>query len=176
VEPPAVAVKEASKTPAKTESPAAKKAPAKEPARQSPNPVADPGATAPTSPPATESAKEAATAVAEAPESAPAQDKSVAATATAAAPKAKKALPKAGGGSWAVVVESFAAEPEAYRRLNRVEGAGFVADVVPAQINGQTWHRVIVGGYASQDDAKTVATDLRGRGLGQAWVMQRKAE
>ena len=75
-----------------------------------------------------------------------------------------------------VVVGSFPSEAEAYRRLNRVEGAGVVGDVVPAQLNGQTWHRLVVPGYASQDDAKSVAADLRSRGLGQPWVYQRKAE
>jgi septal ring-binding cell division protein DamX len=53
---------------------------------------------------------------------------------------------------------------------------GLVADVVPTQINGQTWHRLVVPGYASQEDAKAIAADLKGRGLGQPWVYQRKSE
>jgi len=74
------------------------------------------------------------------------------------------------------VVESFATEADAYKRLNRVENAGLVADVIPAQINNQTWHRVVVPGYASQEEAKAIAAELKGRGLGQPWVYQRKGD
>jgi hypothetical protein len=130
-----------------------------------------------------EPAKPAAPTIAAAPEpSKPAADKPKPApeppppATTATAPKAKKPLPNAAGGAWAVVVESFATEADAYKRLNRVENAGLVADVIPAQINNQTWHRVVVPGYASQDEAKTIAAELKGRGLGQPWVYQRKSD
>jgi cell division septation protein DedD len=142
-------------------------------------PVSEP----PNTPAAAEPAKPAAPMIAAAPEpSKPAADKPKPApeaappAPTATAAKAKKPLPQAAGGAWAVVVESFATEADAYKRLNRVENAGLVADVIPAQINNQTWHRVVVPGYASQEEAKAIAAELKGRGLGQPWVYQRKGD
>ena len=109
---------------------------------------------------------------------APIAEATAASAATPTAPaKAKKPPPKPAGGAWTVVVESFPTEAAAYKRLNRIEGTGLIGDVLPVQINGETWHRVVVPGYGSQDDAKAAAADLRGRNLGrQPWVFQRSGD
>ena len=109
---------------------------------------------------------------------APVAEATAPSTATPTAPaKAKKPPPKPAGGAWTVVVESFPTEAAAYKRLNKIESTGLVGDVLPVQINGETWHRVVVPGYGSQDDAKAAAADMRGRNFGQQpWVFQRNSD
>ncbi len=147
----------------------------KTPATESPRAVAAAVPAKPAAPPVAV-APETPKPTAEKPKPVPEAGSPAAAPPVAAAAKVKKPLPQAAGGAWGVVVESFASEADAYKRLNRVENMGLVADVVPTQINGQTWHRLVVPGYASQEDAKAIAADLKGRGLGQPWVYQRKSE
>ncbi len=90
-----------------------------------------------------------------------------------AAPKpAKKPLPEPGQGPWTLIIESFASDRDAERRLATLEKSGIPAEIRPVEIEGQVWHRVVVTGYESQEAAKTVAADLRARKIGSPWVVR----
>ncbi len=91
----------------------------------------------------------------------------------APAPKpVKKPLPEPGGGPWTVIIESFASDRDAERRLTTLEKSGIPAEIRPVEIEGQVWHRVVVTGYETQDAAKSVAADLRTRKIGSPWVVR----
>jgi cell division septation protein DedD len=139
------------------------KAPAITPAAAPPAPAALPAtpaaATAPPKPAAPPSPAAADTAATKKP--------------VAPAPKpVRKPLPEPGRGPWTVIIESFASDRDAERRLTTLEKSGIPAEIRPVEIDGQLWHRVVVTGYETQDAAKSVAADLRTRKIGSPWVVR----
>jgi cell division protein FtsN len=84
----------------------------------------------------------------------------------------KKPLPEPGRGPWTLIIESFASDRDAERRLATLEKSGMPAEIRQVEIDGQVWHRVVVAGYDSQEAAKTVAADLRTRKIGSPWVVR----
>jgi cell division protein FtsN len=98
-----------------------------------------------------------------------------AATKKPAAPASKpvkKPLPEPGRGPWTLIIESFASDRDAERRLASLEKTGIPAEIRQVEIEGQVWHRVVVPGYESQEAARTVAADLRARKIGSPWVVR----
>lgn len=98
----------------------------------------------------------------------------------AAAPPAVKQLPPATpalaptGGNWALNIASYSESAVAEREAERLRAAGYGgARVQTASINGKTWHRVQLSGFASEGAARAAATELKGRlGLQNIWVLK----
>ncbi|MGE4133375.1 MAG: SPOR domain-containing protein [Bdellovibrionales bacterium] len=57
-------------------------------------------------------------------------------------------------GKYTVQVASFSDEKEAKEHAASLKGNGWNAFYLPAQVNGKTWYRVLVGLFNSQDSAK----------------------
>ena len=63
----------------------------------------------------------------------------------------------------------------AARWIGKVEAAGYRGEVLPVQIEGKTWQRVLLPGYASLEEARAalpfIEQDL---GVQGAWVTSRR--
>lgn len=96
-----------------------------------------------------------------------------------AAPSAVKLMPPApvalvpAGGSWALNIASYTESAVAEREAGRLRAAGYAVRVQAASINGKTWHRVQLPGFASEGAARTAASELKSRlGLQNIWVLK----
>ena len=94
------------------------------------------------------------------------------------APVAAKPAPaapaSAGSGAWALNIASFSEAAVAEREVVRLRAAGYASAVSqPATINGKSWHRVQIGGYASESAARAAALELKARlGVQNIWVLK----
>ena len=79
----------------------------------------------------------------------------------AAPPKAPNSTPPADG--WAVQIASFPTVREADARISELADAGHSVYRVAALVDGQTWYRVRIGGFASRDRAESARHDLARR-------------
>lgn len=80
--------------------------------------------------------------------------------------------PPGAGRSWAVQVLATPNEREALLLVQKLEAAGYPVFVTPTRKDGLTWHRVRVGTYGAQSEAKTVARDLQRRFELPTWVLE----
>lgn len=74
-------------------------------------------------------------------------------------------------GRWSLQLASARAQRSAERLLSQLRVAGFAAGVFPADVGGETWHRVVIVGFVSEADARAAGERLRGRfNLPPGWV------
>lgn len=91
----------------------------------------------------------------------------------AAAPSTTVATPPATRpqGDWVVYVSSHASQADAEVDIRKLKGSGIAAEIRSAEVRGATWHRVVVSGFSSKDDAaqyqKMIERDIGIRG---AWI------
>lgn len=92
----------------------------------------------------------------------------------AAKPAAATLPPAAGGGAWALNIASYSEAAVAEREVARLRAAGYASALSqPATINGKGWHRVQIGGYASEGSARAAALELKARlGVQNIWVLK----
>jgi cell division septation protein DedD len=75
-------------------------------------------------------------------------------------------------GNITIQVGSFNDRAQAEDRVNRLSAAGVTARIVAANLPGRgTWHRVQIGRFPSRDQAAGYASQLRGRGLVQDFIV-----
>lgn len=95
-------------------------------------------------------------------------------TATTPAATKKTSAKPAGTGEWAVVLVSFPTSAQAESERARLQKTGMSTEVHKSQVDGKTWFRVRVPGYASQDAAKSAIPSLETKsGIDGAWVARR---
>ena len=79
------------------------------------------------------------------------------------------------GGRFRIGVASVDSAELAARWIGKIEAAGYRGEVLPVQIEGKTWQRVLLPGYASLDEARAalpfIEQDLGVKG---AWVTSRR--
>lgn len=80
--------------------------------------------------------------------------------------------PPGAGRSWAVQVLATPNEREALLLVQKLEGSGYPVFVTPIRKDGLTWHRVRVGTYGAQSEAKAVARELQRRFELPTWVLE----
>lgn len=51
----------------------------------------------------------------------------------------------------------------AYEMVRRLHGLGYQPHLVPAQLNGQTWYKVMIGPYPTQESAAAAQTAMRAK-------------
>lgn len=75
---------------------------------------------------------------------------------------------------WALNVASYSDAAIASREAERLRGAGYAsAFTQTAQVNGKTWHRVQVSGFASEAAARSTALSLKtSLGFPNIWVLR----
>ena len=56
----------------------------------------------------------------------------------------------------------------------KAEAAGYRTELLAVEIDGKTWHRVLLPGYASLDDAKTVLPFIQQELAPDAWITSRR--
>jgi cell division septation protein DedD len=110
-------------------------------------------------PPAHREAPVAAAPAPGAESSAPPEEASTGAEEGAASAPAPPAETRRGG--YNIVIDAAMDRTAANRMASRLLALGYTSHIVPSQINGQTWYRVQVGPYSTQDDARAAQTQLR---------------
>jgi tetratricopeptide (TPR) repeat protein len=70
-----------------------------------------------------------------------------------------------GGRGYAVQIGSFARRMNAESEVKRLEGLGYAAYFVQAQVDGQDYFRVRIGPYSSREEASTALEELKTKGL-----------
>jgi cell division protein FtsN len=73
-------------------------------------------------------------------------------------PRAPSMAPPVSG--WAIQVGSYPTQAEAEARIAELTGHGVSAYRVAALVDGQTWHRVRVGGFSDRDRAESARAAL----------------
>lgn len=74
---------------------------------------------------------------------------------------------------WALNIASYADPASAEQQVQRLRDAGYPVVVQPATVNGKSWWRVQVPGYASQQDAKAAANEIQNKlGVRGIWVVR----
>lgn len=74
---------------------------------------------------------------------------------------------------WALNIASYADPASAERQVQLLRDAGYPVVVQPATVNGKSWWRVQVPGYASQQDAKAAANEIQNKlGVRGIWVVR----
>ncbi len=88
----------------------------------------------------------------------------------APAPLAEASL----AGSWSLNVASYSQPTAAEQEVARLRAAGYgSARTRPIELGGKTWHRVQIGGFASDGAARSAAQDLKQKlGLQNVWVLK----
>lgn len=80
--------------------------------------------------------------------------------------------PAGAGRAWAIQVLATPDEREALLLQQRLEGAGYPVFVTPTRKDGLTWHRVRVGTYSSETEARRAARELRRKFGLPTWVLE----
>ena len=68
-----------------------------------------------------------------------------------------------GGGVWRINLASYREAGAANARLATVQAAGYAADVVEVDVNGERWHRVSISSIAGYGDALGLVDDFAGQ-------------
>ena len=88
-----------------------------------------------------------------------------------AKPPEKPVVPE--GGPWALSVASFQDVGAAESQAQRLNGAGFGAQVVPVTVKGKPWYRVMIPGFSSAGAARQQAARIESElGMKGAWVFR----
>lgn len=91
--------------------------------------------------------------------SAPSEEASTGAEEGAASAPAPPAETRRRG--YNIVIDAAMDRTAANRMVSRLLALGYTSHIVPSQINGETWYRVQVGPYPTQDDARAAQAQLR---------------
>lgn len=103
----------------------------------------------------------------------PAPKPATAAAAPAPLAAAKPAPAARQGQEWSLNIASYADATSAEQQVQRLRDAGYPVVVQPATVNGKSWWRVQVPGYASQQDAKAAANEIQNKlGVRGIWVVR----
>lgn len=78
-------------------------------------------------------------------------------------------------GKFTVQVASFGNKDEAEKKSSELQGKGYKAFVVPAQVKGKNWYRVSVGLFASEKEAKEYRTEFLTHGYVETALVQKIA-
>lgn len=90
---------------------------------------------------------------------------------TSSAPAAASSEPARKEGNWAVNLMSFRRQATADKKLAQLRDDGIPATVRTIVHKGQTWYRLLVGGFADFAQAKAFAEKIRAKpGLSSAWI------
>lgn len=91
------------------------------------------------------------------------------------APEAPQKPQQTDAGRFRIAVASLAAPEIAAPWVGKAEAAGYRTELLAVEIEGKTWHRVLLPGYESLDAARAalpfIAQDL---GVSDAWVTSRR--
>ena len=87
-------------------------------------------------------------------------------------PAAAKSVTKPRRGSWVVNVASLTDAASAAAEQKRLKKAGIDTEVQKAVMEGHTWFRVRVTGFASREEAQAYADMAKGKLEGNPWVGQ----
>lgn len=83
------------------------------------------------------------------------------------------APPAAAATGWALNIASYADESPARQQAQKLREAGYRAATFAAVVNGRTWYRVQVQGFASEPAARTAIEALQARfGLKGIWIVR----
>lgn len=86
---------------------------------------------------------------------------------------ARPAAPAKPAPEWSLNIASYADAASAEQQVQRLRDAGYPVVVQPATVNGKSWWRVQVPGYASQQDAKAAANEIQSKlGVRGIWVLR----
>jgi len=100
--------------------------------------------------------------------------KSVTVASTSTSTRSISSKPAASSGDWTVILVSFATAVQADSERARLQKLGLRAEVFKSLVDGKTWYRVRVPGYASQESAKAAIPALdKKSGIDGAWVAHR---
>lgn len=92
-------------------------------------------------------------------------------TVPALQPMAAAPITKPGATGWVINVASLSHESKAERHAEKLRTAGYPARVRAAQVNGRTWYRVQLSGYANRLEANAAADELGAKlGVVDAWA------
>lgn len=92
-------------------------------------------------------------------------------TVPASQPMAAAPITKPGATGWVLNVASLSHESKAERHAEKLRAAGYPAQVRAAQINGRTWYRVQLSGYANRLETSAAADELGEKlGVVDAWA------
>jgi DedD protein len=81
---------------------------------------------------------------------------------------AKKALKP-----WVINVASFSSKNEAEALLKGIKGSGYTAYRTEFKKNGKTWHRIRVGFFSTQSEAKKTARAIESRhNVNASWIVK----
>lgn len=77
------------------------------------------------------------------------------------------------GGRWQLIVMSLRNAGNAQALQHRLANAGYPAEVVTVQVDGNQWHRVVLNRLASSGDARMQGDALTGNfGISDYWIRQ----
>jgi DedD protein len=62
-----------------------------------------------------------------------------------------------------IQIEAAMDRSGANEMMRRLHGLGYQSRLVPAQLNGQTWYKVVIGPYPTQDAAAAAQTGMRAK-------------
>lgn len=84
------------------------------------------------------------------------------------------ATPASSSGEWTVIMVSYPSSAQAESERSRLQKLGIHTEVFKSTVDGKTWYRVRVPGYASQEKAKAAIASLESKtGMDGAWVAHR---
>lgn len=77
-------------------------------------------------------------------------------------------------GPWRVILDSVRERERAQGAMRRYRGAGYPAEVTPAQVDGERWYRVVIPGAATRAGAASLGRRLESEfGIEGTWVTRR---
>jgi len=92
-----------------------------------------------------------------------------------APPPETSGKPQQGSGGFRVAIASLDSAEIAAPWVQKAEAAGYRAEVMAVEIEGKTWHRVVLPGYATLDEARAVIPFVQQElGSPDAWVTSRR--
>jgi DedD protein len=62
-----------------------------------------------------------------------------------------------------IQIEAAMDRSGASEMVRRLHGLGYQPHLVPAQLNGQTWYKVVIGPYPTQEAAAAAQTEMRAK-------------
>jgi hypothetical protein len=91
-------------------------------------------------------------------------------------PPAQPAKPQqTDGGRFRVGVVSAVSAEAAAPWVSKLQAAGYRTEILPVEIDGKTWHRVLLPGYANLEEARAVVPMVEQEfGLTGVWVTSRR--
>lgn len=94
-----------------------------------------------------------------------------AASAPAAVNPAPAAAKKSGATRWVLQVVAATTPAKAEREAKKLRAGGYTPEIETTQVNGKTWHRVRIAGFASAADARKTAEEIKSKlGYANGWI------